>query len=196
MTEPTRPVLVTGSHRSGSTWVGRMLAAADELHYVQEPFNIVAHQRWLRPTPPKQFLYISSDNEQQWLDPVRRVFELRYPLGSNLVDRRGPRSSVRRTVRIAEDARQARRRGAAALVKDPIAIFSTRWLVERFGARAVVLVREPVAFVGSLKERGWTFDFSHWSSQPTLMQDLLRAVAAERSRPWSPDPATSSTKGS
>jgi hypothetical protein len=32
-------ILVTGSHRSGSTWVGRVLACADGVRYVQEPFN-------------------------------------------------------------------------------------------------------------------------------------------------------------
>jgi len=32
-------ILVTGSHRSGTTWVGRVLALADGIRYVQEPFN-------------------------------------------------------------------------------------------------------------------------------------------------------------
>lgn len=32
-------ILVTGSHRSGTTWVGRVLAMADGVRYVQEPFN-------------------------------------------------------------------------------------------------------------------------------------------------------------
>jgi hypothetical protein len=32
-------ILVTGSHRSGSTWAGRVLALAPGTRYVQEPFN-------------------------------------------------------------------------------------------------------------------------------------------------------------
>lgn len=32
-------ILVTGSHRSGTTWAGRVLALADGVRYVQEPFN-------------------------------------------------------------------------------------------------------------------------------------------------------------
>ena len=31
--------MVTGSHRSGTTWVGRVLSLADGIRYVQEPFN-------------------------------------------------------------------------------------------------------------------------------------------------------------
>ena len=34
------PILVTGAHRSGTTWVGRMLCASGEAHYVSEPFNV------------------------------------------------------------------------------------------------------------------------------------------------------------
>jgi len=32
-------IMVTGSHRSGTTWVGRVLSLADGIRYVQEPFN-------------------------------------------------------------------------------------------------------------------------------------------------------------
>ncbi len=33
-------ILVTGSHRSGSTWTGHVLSRADDVRYVNEPFNI------------------------------------------------------------------------------------------------------------------------------------------------------------
>jgi len=33
------PILVTGMHRSGTTWVGRMLAASREAVYFHEPLN-------------------------------------------------------------------------------------------------------------------------------------------------------------
>ena len=34
-----KPILVTGAHRSGTTWVGKMLALAPGVAYVHEPFN-------------------------------------------------------------------------------------------------------------------------------------------------------------
>ena len=34
-----RPILVTGSFRSGSTWVGRMIASHPRIAYVSEPLN-------------------------------------------------------------------------------------------------------------------------------------------------------------
>ena len=36
----TRHVLVTGAHRSGTTWVGRTLAHHPSCVYVHEPFNV------------------------------------------------------------------------------------------------------------------------------------------------------------
>ncbi len=171
-------VLVTGSHRSGTTWVGRLLASADRLHYVQEPFNIVEMQRWMVPRPSHQFLYVDATNAEEWRHPVEQVLALRYPLVHNLTARPSMREA-RRMVRLARDAAHARRRGASALVKDPIAVFSTSWLVREFDVTAVVLVRDPVAFVGSLVARDWGFDFRHWLEQPRLMVDCLAGVDAD-----------------
>ncbi len=174
MRRDRRGVLVTGSHRSGSTWLGRMLGSADELHYVQEPFNIVARQRWLTPRPDRQFVYLDDELGSAYVDGIERILDLRYPLAAHVRQLAGRRdlAMMRRATGIALEARRARRQGAVPLVKDPIAIFSTEWLLDRFGIEPVVLVREPVAFVGSLKAREWTFDFRHWAEQPALMQRI------------------------
>ena len=37
--ERSRPILVTGAPRSGTTWVGRMLTLAPGVGYIHEPFN-------------------------------------------------------------------------------------------------------------------------------------------------------------
>ena len=34
-----RPILVTGSHRSGTTWVGKTIALSPSVTYIGEPFN-------------------------------------------------------------------------------------------------------------------------------------------------------------
>jgi hypothetical protein len=38
------PILVTGAHRTGTTWVGKMLAASPQVAYISEPLNV-----WHRP---------------------------------------------------------------------------------------------------------------------------------------------------
>ncbi|MFK8025102.1 MAG: sulfotransferase [Ilumatobacter sp.] len=175
-------LLVTGAHRSGSTWLGRLLAAADELHYVQEPYNIVAHTRWTPTRPERQFWY--SRPGDGWTEQLDRVVELRPPLVASLRDIGVDQRRLRRLARLHVDAAKARRRSARPLMKDPIAVFSTPYLVERLGFVPVILVRDAVSFVGSLVARNWTFDFSHWIDQPQLMNDLLAGHrAAIEARP-------------
>ncbi|MCF8233846.1 MAG: hypothetical protein K9G67_15655 [Bacteroidales bacterium] len=37
---PKKEILVTGAHRSGTTWVGHVMREAPEVHYIHEPFNV------------------------------------------------------------------------------------------------------------------------------------------------------------
>ena len=41
MSDITHPILVTGAHRSGTTWVGKMLAADADTGYISEPLNVL-----------------------------------------------------------------------------------------------------------------------------------------------------------
>ena len=72
-----------------------------------------------------------------------------------------------------------RRRGAAALYKDPIAVFSAGWLAERFDMDVVVTVRHPCAFAASIKRLHWAYTkrFGDLLAQPLLMRDFLSAYA-------------------
>jgi hypothetical protein len=65
------------------------------------------------------------------------------------------------------------------LVKDPLAVFSSEWLANRFDMDVVMLIRHPAAFVGSLKVADWPFQFTHLLDQPLLMDDLLSPYANE-----------------
>jgi hypothetical protein len=151
-----------------------MLASADGFHYVQEPFNIVARQRWLTPRPSRQFLYLTDANGGPYEPGMQRVVDLRYPLLDHLRTRPSPQLA-KRVARITLDATQARRQGAKPVMKDPIALFSAEWLQDRFKLQPVIVAREPVAFVGSLKDRDWTFDFAHWADQPLLLSEVAGA---------------------
>jgi hypothetical protein len=63
--------------------------------------------------------------------------------------------------------------GQRALLKDPFAVFSILWFVQRFNFKVVVTVRHPAAFASSLKRLGWNFDFNDLLDQPLLMRDHL-----------------------
>ena len=41
MTTKLPPILVTGAHRTGTTWVGKMLSANSQTAYMSEPLNVL-----------------------------------------------------------------------------------------------------------------------------------------------------------
>jgi hypothetical protein len=175
-----RPILVTGAHRSGTTWAGRMLAQAPGVLYVHEPFNPdhppsrgvcdVRPERW--------FAHVSAENEAAYLRAFGNTVGLRYDWLAALGSVTSVRDARRRW---AEHRlfRRHRRAGSVALVKDPLAFFSAEWLAARFGMNVVVLVRHPAAFASSLRLLGWSYPFADLLAQPRLMDTLLRPFAAE-----------------
>jgi hypothetical protein len=182
---PPPPILVTGSHRSGTTWVGAMMAAAHHLAHVHEPLNPANRSSWLGSPPAHAFVHITGagfDVDGRSYGPAfDRIVALRPPLGAQLRSVRTPRH-------LAANAREAwralrwRATGARVLVKDPLAVLSAEWFARRYAADVVVLVRHPAAFAGSLKRLGWTFDFGDFTRQPALLDGWLRPFVGEIER--------------
>jgi hypothetical protein len=164
-----RPILVTGSHRSGSTWVGKMIASHPRVAYVEEPFN--AHVRAECPVRHMWHL-VTEEDEAAFRAYVGGVLRFRHPWGESL--RGGPAARWLADAAFGTLLGLWRRlRGARPLLKDPIALFSAEWLAETFGMDVVVLIRHPAAFASSLKRLGWTFPFPDLLAQSRLLKGPL-----------------------
>lgn len=170
------PLLVTGLPRTGTSWVGKMLEASREVVYVNEPLN-PSHPPGHSPgvldaTVGHQYQYICRDNEAVWLPAFRRTVGLRYGWLAELRRNRHP-YDLARLAKYGTSFTVGRVRKRRALLDDPFAVLSVRWLVERLGARAVVLVRDPVAMVASYRRLGWRVRLAELLAQPLLVRDLL-----------------------
>ncbi|GAB4139261.1 MAG: hypothetical protein Fur0046_14320 [Cyanobacteria bacterium J069] len=172
------PILVTGSHRSGSTWVGRMIEASPQVAYIHEPFHLNHNLGFCGAQWDYWFQYICADNEANY----RRFFEKTARLQYNLIPSWDllTDSAARKKV-LNDRAFFAKKRAAGCrpLLKDPIALFSADWLATQFHMDVIVLIRHPAAFAYSLKKAGWFHDFRHFLDQPLLMRDHLHPFAAE-----------------
>jgi Sulfotransferase family len=151
------PILVTGAHRSGTTWVGKMLALAPGVAYLHEPFN----PRFSAGRFDRYFIVVTSENEDRYAPELERVLDLRYDLAARLRTRRRPRD-LARAVRDFTRVERMRRSASRPLVKDPIALLSAEWLARRFDMEVVVLIRHPAAFAASLKRLGWKHSFANF----------------------------------
>lgn len=172
------PILVTGSHRSGSSFVGSMLAAAPGTALVFEPFNPNLRPGWLPRPVPHWYHYVCPDNADSYSAQVDRVLTLHYPLAAGLRGARTPKQ-VALTGRNWLRATHARLGGARPIAKDPLALFSAPWFADRYGASILVLVRHPAAFVSSVVRLGWGFDVRNWLEQPLLLRDVLGPYQAQ-----------------
>src|SRR5436190_2423328 len=171
------PILVTGAHRSGTTWVGRMLALAPGVAYILEPFN-PKRPKGLSPAGfDRYFTVVTAENERRYRSGLERTLALRYDLGVQLRCARTWRDVVR-IPRDYQRLRAARHAGGRPLVKDPIALLSAEWLAQSFGMQVVVLIRHPAAFAASLKRLGWEHSFATFFDDGRL-PEVLRPYETE-----------------
>lgn len=168
------PILVTGSHRSGTTWVGRMLAADADTAYISEPLNVL-HRPGVYRVPVKHwYTYITEENEAEYLPAFHELLNFQYHLLLEIKSLR----SVKDFLRMGRDFRiffNGSMHGQRALIKDPFAVFSTPWFAKRLNCQVVITARHPGGFVGSLKRLGWNFDFDNFLNQPLFMRDHLES---------------------
>ena len=172
------PILVTGAHRTGTTWVGKMLAASSQVAYISEPLNVL-HRPGVLCTPvPKWYTFIGVENESAYLPAFREMMTFRYGLWREIRSLRSRKDFLRmgRDFAVFFRGRALRQR---PLIKDPFAIFSAPWFAERLGCRVVITVRHPAGFASSLKRLYWSFDFRDLLDQPLLMEKWLDVDRAE-----------------
>lgn len=176
--ERTRPILLTGAHRSGTTWAGKMIAASRQAAYISEPLNVLHRPGVMRLPVKYWYTYICEQNESEYLTAFEETLRFQYHLLREITSLRSSKDLLRMG-RDWSSFMVARLRKRRPLLKDPFAIFSIPWFITRFNARVIVVVRHPAAMASSLKRLGWRFDFSDLLSQPLLMQDLLEPFRSE-----------------
>jgi hypothetical protein len=172
------PILVTGAHRTGTTWVGKMLAASGEAGYISEPLN-TAHRPGVLRVPVKYwYTYICDENESNYLPAMQEMLHFRYHPWSEI-----------RSLNSSKDLGRMGRDGLIflrgwltkqrPLIKDPFALFSIPWFIQRLACQVVVTVRHPAAFASSLKRLNWSFEIEDLLAQPMLIRDWLSPFQAD-----------------
>lgn len=173
-----RAILVTGSHRSGTTWVGKVIAEAPRIAYIHEPFNPHSRPGLCAARFSHWFTYVTAENEASYRRAIERTLSFQYDLLAEIKSW-GESWPRRRTLLDCLSFLNNRILRKRPLVKDPIAVFSAEWLASTFDMDVIVLIRHPAGFAGSLKRLSWVYPFSHLLEQPLLMRDRLGPFAEE-----------------
>lgn len=168
-----RPILVTGSHRSCSSLVGRMIGLSPGIGYIHEPFNYFIERKGVCNAKfDKFFTYITEENEELYLKDLSRTLSYKY----NLISQAKLLKSVKDVRYLLSEYLHFLKfdlLNSRVLIKDPFALFSTEWLAQKFNMDVIILIRHPIAFANSLVKLNWSFPFSHFLDQPLLIRDYL-----------------------
>lgn len=161
---PGPPILVTGMYRSGTTWVGAMLAPAG-LWHLHEPFN------------PNQGLW---DDELAYAPHYTARPAIDARVGELLKGRHRSVLRLPHAGRWFTPLRLLPFEPRRVLFKDPSAALLSEYLVRRHGMRAVVLFRHPAAVVASFVRLGWPTGslIGRLRSSEPLMDDWLAPFSA------------------
>jgi len=172
------PILVTGTHRSGTTWIGKMLATDPSTAYISEPLNVWHRPGVFRAQVKHWYQYICEENESEYLPAFTELLEFDYHFWKEMRSIR----SLKDFLRMGRDFRTfyyGLEQGRRALIKDPFAVFSAAWFARQLNFKVVIAVRHPLAFVSSLKRLNWPFDFQDLLDQPLLMRDHLEPFRSQ-----------------
>jgi hypothetical protein len=165
---------VTGSIRSGTTWVGKMIGAHLGIRVLYEPFNWQCSE-----CPVGHFYhYVTEETEPQFKAYLERLFQYHSPWWDKVKDNYCLEAVVRATA-VAAKRLACRWLGVRPLMKDPIAFFSAEWLAKTYDMDVIVLIRHPAAFASSLKRLDWWCPTDHLLGQPQLMDGYLKPFRQE-----------------
>ena len=154
----TDSIVVAGTARSGTTWIGSTIAGPTGAREIFEPFNT---QRVPEARPFGEFPYRRADEDDQALASFWRTIltgRIRGPWVDGYVDRLRPRGRVVKAVR---------------------ANLMLAWMHRTFPAVPIVLVlRHPCAVAFSREQAGWNPDADIHSilAQHRLVADHLQDV--------------------
>lgn len=133
------PIFLTGTHRSGTTWLAGMLAASG-IWYVHEPY-FPGKGRW-----PRSFDYRESGQRDPNVDALfEDVLSGGFRSALQLPNADHPWMPLR----------MLRTPFQRVLVKDPIACLLTEYLTRNFGLQTLILFRHPAGFAASIRRLGW-----------------------------------------
>ena len=168
-------VIITGMHRSGTTFLGKILEKTKQYDCIYEPLNkdrgIVDVDTWYKYYP----MNLASTDESI-LEKLYTV-NLKYKRYENNND---DKSMLERILRKLVFSRghldyiihKVKPNKKEVLYKDPFFTLAAGRFSERFqGVKTIYVVRHPIAIYNSLKRMDWKFDLNEILKQPLLVKD-------------------------
>ena len=180
----TPHILLAGSGRSGTTWIGDVLSSCRGCCSVFEPLNtdcVPEAPKWGRLSSSPGCYLRCDESHSEWRQFFDRIFSGRISNRWTRQDwRLVPRTTNGRPVLSRLHFRLAKTRNLIEHWKANTRVVKTirgnlllPWLANQFPLEIVHLIRHPCAVIGSQIRLGWQFQLDDIYAQPVLIEDLL-----------------------
>ncbi|MFK7803655.1 MAG: sulfotransferase [Anaerolineae bacterium] len=149
-----KTIILAGSGRSGTTWLGNIISANPNIGILFEPFD---HRRVPEIEPLKLFTYARTGQEYPAIEQVVHDM-LMGQITNEWVDQQKRRTHlfVRKN-----------------LVKTIRANLMLGWITKKFNPKVVYAMRHPCAVIHSRIKLNWTTSLDHFLHQEELVEDYL-----------------------
>jgi len=194
------PILITGSHRSGTTWVGNIIRNLPRIYYLHEPLTPNSITRGLFNTEI-WYKYYDPEKEYENIETIlNELFSGSYPFKAMFhfknslphTDYRNPNGIndgkidlkyFKWRINAYIDSKRLNKKEIIPLIKDPIALTAAEWIYHKWNSKNVILIRHPAAFVSSLIRLNWRFNFENFTKQPDLIDRFLGPYRSQINNP-------------
>lgn len=162
-------IIVSGAHRSGTTWTGHVLSKSSKIKFIHEPFNPEVLED---KSPFKYWFEYINNNDIQKEKKIKKLLKSYYSAFDKRIfyDLLASKSYIDFKKNFSEIKERLTK---SYLFKDPIALMSLEWIYRQFNWNVILLIRHPAAFIASLKIKNWEFDFNNFLNQKDLMNKYL-----------------------
>lgn len=163
-------ILITGLHRAGTTWAGKMIDGTPHTCYLGEVLR--PDTEFLEPGDVTYwYQYSTPESDPRLYANLRKLLSYQMSWPNKHAFSPSKLWLYRVTRAISGLPRP--------ILKDPMAAFSSEPLARAFDMHVVCLIRHPAAVVASLRRAGWQFDFRNFLNQERLMEEWLEPILKE-----------------
>lgn len=188
-------ILVTGAPRSGTTFLGAMLALTPGAIEIEEPFNFETGIIGM----DQPFLYMPvnttlSPEDERYTRLIEAVLngEAWYKQSPLRTETTNPLRQIARSLLVSRQNLEYKLQTknpfvGRYVIKDANACFMAEYMDKHFKTETVVIMRHPAATIASYRRLGWRYDLGGLQKQSALMHDFLEPVIGRvRSRNINP----------
>lgn len=164
-------ILVTGAHRSGTTWIGKMIDQSKRVFYIHEPFNINKKETGFKINVPYWFFELTDDcinYNKEFQDILNYKYDIFQKIQKS--------KDIKETIKIIRNYFSTKYHkffNKRILIKDPLAIMSAEYLFKKYSCKVIVSIRNPASIISSYIMKNWEHDFSHFLKQEHLINNRL-----------------------